>query len=81
MRKARALDPDHPELLALEEAKKFYTDPARSMGGGAAASRWPSSREAPDSSGLRQDLDLPEVDFSFAGLAEDDYSDGGSVRR
>ncbi len=33
IRKARVLDADHPELLALEEAKKFYSDPERSMGG------------------------------------------------
>jgi len=50
MRKVRALDPDHPQLLALES--------------GAAAAE------------PAEDLELPEVDFSFAGLAEETYSLG-----
>lgn len=58
MRKVRALDPDHPDLVALE------------AGGGA------PTAPTPPKTVPTQDLDLPEVDFSFAGLAQDDYSLG-----
>lgn len=53
LRKVKALDPDHPQLLALE--------------GGAAA---------PAGGAPVADLELPEVDFSFAGLGDETYSLG-----
>ncbi len=75
IRKARVLDADHPELLALEEAKKFYSDPERSMGGRRRGIEMDEEPEAPAASAAPGgDLELPEVDFSFAGLAEDNYS-------
>ena len=76
MRKARVLDPDHPELLALDEAQKFYTDPQRSMGGRRRGIEMDEEAAAADSE-APQDIDLPDVDFSFAGLAQDDYSLAG----
>ncbi|MEO8196685.1 MAG: tetratricopeptide repeat protein [Thermoanaerobaculia bacterium] len=78
MRKARVLDPDHPEILAVEEAQKFYADPERAMGG---RRRGIQMDEEPDTTVpvASQDLELPEVDFSFAGLAQDDYSFGEPV--
>lgn len=54
LRKVRALDPEHPDLLALD---------------GRAA--------APMTAAPAEDLELPEVDFSFAGLAQDDFSMAG----
>ena len=77
MRKARVLDPEHPELLALEEARKFYTDPARSMGGRRRGIQMDEEPETPLPEPAA-DLELPDVDFSFAGLAQDDYSMGAS---
>ena len=77
MRKARVLDPEHPELLALEEARKFYTDPARSMGGRRRGIQMDEEPETPVPEPAA-DLELPDVDFSFAGLAQDDYSMGAS---
>ena len=75
IRKARVLDADHPELLALEEAKKFYSDPERSMGGRRRGIEMDEELESPDAvPAPAVDLELPEVDFSFAGLAEDNYS-------
>ncbi len=78
MRKARMLDPEHPELVTLDEAQKFYADPERSMGGrrrGISMDEEPQPLETPSAVPV-QDLDLPDVDFSFAGLAQDDYSLG-----
>lgn len=75
MRKARVLDPDHPEILALDEAQKFYTDPERSMGGRRRGIQMDEEPATPLPA-ASQDLELPEVDFSFAGLAQDDYSFG-----
>ncbi len=75
MRKARVLDPDHPEILALDEAQKFYTDPERSMGGRRRGIEMDEEPATPLPA-ASQDLELPEVDFSFAGLAQDDYSFG-----
>lgn len=81
IRKARVLDPEHPEIVALDEAQKFYADPERSMGGrrrGISMDEEPATPTLPDPPiGVPvQDLDLPEVDFSFAGLAQDDYTLG-----
>ncbi len=78
MRKARVLDPDHPEILALDEAQKFYADPERAMGGRRRGIQMDEEPATPAAAAV-QDLELPEVDFSFAGLAEDDYSFGGPV--
>lgn len=75
MRKARALDAEHPEILALDEAQKFYTDPERSMGGRRRGIQM-EEEPAPPAPAVAPDLELPEVDFSFAGLAQDDYSFG-----
>lgn len=77
IRKARVLDADHPELLALEEAKRFYSDPERSMGGrrrGIEMDEEPESLASAPVSAPSEDLELPEVDFSFAGMGGDDYS-------
>ncbi len=75
IRKARTLDPEHPELAALEEAQKHYSDPGRSMGARRRGIEMEeeSAVEAPvpEPAG---DLDLPEVDFSFSAMAEDDYA-------
>ncbi|MEO8277369.1 MAG: tetratricopeptide repeat protein [Thermoanaerobaculia bacterium] len=73
IRKAKALDPEHPDLLALDDAQKYYADPDRAMGArrqGIEMEPEPAAAVA----GGGGDLDLPEVDFSFAGMAEDDYS-------
>jgi len=53
LRKVRALDPDHPQLLALERGDAAVPEIAPAA-----------------------DLELPEVDFSFAGLADETYSLG-----
>jgi tetratricopeptide (TPR) repeat protein len=89
IRKARVLDAEHPELLALEEAKRFYSDPERSMGGrrrGIEMDEEPESPAPAPAAAPDEGLELPEVDFSFAGLAEESYSlasseaaDGGEV--
>jgi tetratricopeptide (TPR) repeat protein len=77
MRKARVLDPEHPELAALDEAQKYYSDPERSMGGRRRGIEMDEEPASPVSEPA-QDLNLPEVDFSFAGLAQDDYSLSGT---
>jgi tetratricopeptide (TPR) repeat protein len=77
IRKARTLDPEHPDLLALDEAQKFYNDPSRAMGGrrrGIAMDEEPEP--APPVIETGTDLELPEVDFSFGSMAQDDYSLG-----
>lgn len=51
IRKVRALDADHPALLAIERGETYSPPPA-----------------AP------ADLELPEVDFSFASLAEENFA-------
>lgn len=79
MRKARVLDPDHPDLLALDEAQKFYSDPSRTMGARRRGIEMEEESEAEVSEpSPKQDLELPEVDFSFAGMAQDDYSLSGA---
>ncbi len=75
MRKARVLDPEHPDLLALDEAQKFYSDPSRSMGSRRRGIEMEEESEAEvPAASPTPDLELPEVDFSFAGMAQDDYS-------
>ena len=75
MRKARVLDPEHPDLAALGEAQGYYADPERAMGGrrrGISMDAEPGDATAPSG----QDLELPDVDFSFAGMAQEEYSLG-----
>lgn len=72
MRKARALDPSHPALAELDEAKVHYQDPERVLGGRrrSAAAR-PPSEEAP----IDQELELPDLDFSEPAPAAGDGFD------
>ena len=81
--KARALDPDHPEIARLEEARRFYDDPARSMG----ARRRGIQMEDPLEGGApldalstsAPDLELPEVDFSFGDDGSEELSFGDAA--
>ena len=75
MRKARVLDPEHPELMALDETQKFYLDPERSMGGRRRGIAMDEDSAAPAAE-PEQDLELPDVDFSFGDSAGDEYSLG-----
>ena len=73
IRKARTLDPEHPELVALLEAQTFYSDPSRSMGSRRRGIEMEEEAALPVAEPAH-DLELPEVDFSFGAGAQDEYS-------
>ncbi|MFN7942423.1 MAG: hypothetical protein U0X73_12560 [Thermoanaerobaculia bacterium] len=60
IKKARSLDPAHPEIAEVEQTKLQYQDPSRVMG---ARRRGISIEEPPPAA----DLELPELDFGLGG--------------
>ncbi len=67
LRKARSLDPSHPGIAELEEARKLYDDPERTLGARRRGIQMEETLEAAAPVDSDQpSLELPEVDFSFA---------------
>jgi len=67
LRKARSLDPSHPGIAELEEARKLYDDPSRTLGARRRGIQMDETLEAAEpGEGDEPSLELPEVDFSFA---------------
>ncbi len=66
IKKARALDDSHPGLAELEEARGFYTDPTRSLGGRRRGIQMEEEAAAApgETESFGADLRLPEVDFT-----------------
>lgn len=82
MRKARALDESHPALAELEQARTFYADPERLLGGrrrGRAAQVESPPADA-DSGSFDSALELPELDFSEPISGGDGFDLGGDER-
>ncbi len=82
MRKARALDESHPALAELDQAKIYYSDPGRLLGGrrrGLATEEGASAPAAGDSEagGFDSSLELPELDFSAPISDGDGFDLGG----
>ncbi len=74
LRKARSLDPSHPGIAELEQARKLYDDPARALGARRRGIQMEETLETAEP--LASDepsLELPEVDFSFAAAEGESF--------